>query len=189
MFVAAPVVASDGSTKAQAAPVSLLSRQPPISAVLPSPESATVYPNQAALVAPVPISFPPCWVQVVPERVKTQAAPLRNSLRGAPISAVLPSAERATLSPNPACSGLTGTGELFSLLGPGRARASEDPRRPDVAAVAGAADQRGVAVGGQRHARAEFTFSGLACADELCCTRNPSERSTSFAPWRTVTWS
>src|SRR5208283_3167600 len=51
--------------------------------------------------------------------------------------------------------GLFFAGELLTLLGPGRARAKEDPRGADLAVVARAADQRIFAVGGERRAVAE----------------------------------
>ncbi len=164
--------------------------------------------------SPAPVSFGPCWLHTPPERVNTQAAPVRavvlpaadqrrvavggerdehaelavvlfaaGELRpllapypararehpaapvatlssGPPISAVLPSAESATLCAEFACSGLAGAGQLFALLGPGRARAREHPGRADAAVVAAAADQRRVAVGGERDAVAELAFSG-----------------------------
>jgi hypothetical protein len=81
----------------QAAPTLLLSAGPPISAVLPSEESATLEPTSAAPISPLQVSFAPCWVQVEPERVNTHAVPtLALSLRP-PSSAVLPSEESATL--------------------------------------------------------------------------------------------
>src|SRR4029077_20440588 len=79
----------------------------PISAVSPSDDTATLSPKWPSTRGPPAVSFPPCWVQVDPERVKTQAAPtlLRRQVEhllssGPPISAVFPSAESATLSPN-----------------------------------------------------------------------------------------
>src|SRR5207249_701374 len=95
--------------KIQAAPMLfaplLLSRGPPISAVLPSEDRATLPPNspplqQPAVLSPPPVSFSPCWVQVEPERVKTQTAPTPLLSTGPPISAVLPSAASATLAPS-----------------------------------------------------------------------------------------
>ncbi len=123
----------------QAAPVLPLSSGPPISAVSPSAESATLSPNLPSPVSPVPVSFSPCWLQVEPERVNTQAAPLSPSSRGPPISAVLPSAESATLVAEFAfCdvgefafSGVARADELSALLGPGRARAREHPGGAD----------------------------------------------------------
>ena len=44
-------------------------------AVLPSAERDTDMPWAASLDPPVPTSLLPCWVQVFPERVHTQAAP------------------------------------------------------------------------------------------------------------------
>ncbi len=81
-----------------AAPTSSASPAPPISAVLPSSESATLSPNEDSSSAPLPVSFPPCWLQEPSERTNTQAAPTSLSV-GAPISAVVPSPESATLAP------------------------------------------------------------------------------------------
>src|SRR4051812_14012598 len=82
---------------------------PPMSAVLPLADSATLAPNAT----PTPVSFvsdgvslPPCCVHDVPDRTKAHAAPLARLENGfglspgAPTRAVLPSSERATLSPN-----------------------------------------------------------------------------------------
>src|SRR3954452_14501362 len=85
--------------KAHAPPTLLLSSGPPISAVLPSSDSATLCPNWPAPVSPLPVSFAPCWVQVPPERVKAHAAPTNPLSKGPPIRAVLPSADSATLMP------------------------------------------------------------------------------------------
>ena len=125
-----------------AAPAPPLSPDPPISAVLPSAESATLLPNSPSPVSPVPVSFSPCWVQVDPERVNTHAAPTPAGLNvpplsaGPPISAVLPSAESATLVPEFAfpdvvehgLSGVARAVELSALLGPRGPRAREHPR-------------------------------------------------------------
>jgi hypothetical protein len=62
-------------------------------AVLPSAESATEEPWEAGPEAPLPTSFC-CWVQVVPLRLKTHAAPVKLLSWSAPTIAVLPSAER-----------------------------------------------------------------------------------------------
>src|SRR5207245_1620517 len=83
-----------------AAPARLWSASPPISAVLPSADSATLNPKRAVPISPPPVSFSPCWVQVSPERVNTHAAPTLRSSACPPISAVLPSADSATLEPN-----------------------------------------------------------------------------------------
>src|SRR3984893_1930492 len=95
--------------KTQAAPVVLLSLGPPTMAILPSPDSATDTPwdhkpPPSSLV--VPISLLPCWVQTLPPRVNTHAAPAgstggarsRSALLapGPPTMAVLPSADSAT---------------------------------------------------------------------------------------------
>ena len=62
--------------KTQAAPLLMSSFQAPISAVLPSAESETIVPNLPFPASSEGVNFGPCWLQVVPERVKTQAAPL-----------------------------------------------------------------------------------------------------------------
>src|SRR5438132_9307680 len=46
-----------------------------MSAVLPSEDTATLEPNLAVPLAPVPVSFGPYCVHVEPERVNTHAAP------------------------------------------------------------------------------------------------------------------
>src|SRR2546423_1806972 len=58
-------------------PGAALSKEPPIRAVLPSAESATPEPNSLVPLAPLPVSFSPCWVQVEPARVNTHAAPAK----------------------------------------------------------------------------------------------------------------
>src|SRR6202012_330681 len=51
--------------------------------------------------APAPVSLLPCWVHVEPERVNTHAAPAPVAPSNSPpMSAVLPSADRATPDPN-----------------------------------------------------------------------------------------
>src|ERR1700729_1520556 len=51
---------------AHAAPVLTLSAGPPISAVLPSPEIATLAPNLVCpLLSPAPVNADPCWVHGV----------------------------------------------------------------------------------------------------------------------------
>src|SRR5262245_56502265 len=56
-----------------AAPVLLLSDQPPTMAVLPSADSATDIPWRAFPTAPVPMSFLPCCPQALPLQVNTPA--------------------------------------------------------------------------------------------------------------------
>ena len=129
------------------------------------------------------MSFEPCWVQVEPERVNTHAAPA-PCCRGPPISAVLPSEDSATLKPKLAVAGLAAARELWALLGPGRARAREHPRRTDTAVVVGTADQRGVAVARQRHAVAESACADLAAACELCALLGPGRARAREHPRR-----
>src|SRR6266516_480281 len=74
----------------------------PTSAVLPSAESATRLPKWFSPFASSPAtSSAPSGAQLDPERLNTHAPPLKPLSRGEPISAVFPSAERATLAPNP----------------------------------------------------------------------------------------
>ena len=68
--------------------------------MFPSADSATLKPNPPAPVSPVPVSLPPCCVQVEPVRVNTHAAPRLPLSPGPPIRAVFPSADSATLKPN-----------------------------------------------------------------------------------------
>src|ERR1700733_3810311 len=84
--------------KTHAAPAGSLSSQPPTRAVLPLPDSATPEPKLPPTVS-LPTSFGPCCVHVEPERVNTHAAPRELSSPVAPMRAVLPSADRATLAP------------------------------------------------------------------------------------------
>src|SRR5450759_1713700 len=68
-------------------------------AVLPSPDSATESLWKALPTAPVPTSLLPCWVQTLPLRVKTHAAPVPLLSVNPPTMAVLPSADSATDQP------------------------------------------------------------------------------------------
>src|SRR5580692_6908990 len=70
-------------------------------AVLPSADSATEAPCEAAPTAPVPTSLLPCWVQTPPLWVKTHAAPANELSPFPPTMAVLPSADSATEAPWP----------------------------------------------------------------------------------------
>src|SRR5438034_5946915 len=92
-----------GMTNVHAAPLLRASRYPPTSAVVPSLERARPQPKLARPLSPPPVSFGPCCAQAA-ERLNAQAAPTALSLSplswDAPISAVLPSAESATLPPN-----------------------------------------------------------------------------------------
>src|SRR5271166_1270298 len=83
-----------------AAPAWVEFSSPPIRAVLPSPDSATLRPNSPLPISPSPVSLVPCWVQLEPEPVNTQAAPAWLLSEKPPIRAVLPSPESATRSPN-----------------------------------------------------------------------------------------
>src|SRR5439155_803780 len=76
-----------------APPLAVTSLQPPIRAVLPSADSATLRPTRLVPVSPLTVSFAPCCVQLEPERVYTRAAPAPSSSPLAPIKAVLPSAD------------------------------------------------------------------------------------------------
>ncbi|MGZ4332315.1 MAG: hypothetical protein ACXVXL_30500 [Solirubrobacteraceae bacterium] len=78
-----------------------------MSAVLASPDKATLQPSEGWTVAPEPTSFEPSWLQVGPlvgvagARVKSHAAPTYTLPSGPlsfgpPTSAVLPSADKPT---------------------------------------------------------------------------------------------
>src|SRR5271170_259109 len=85
--------------KTQAAPRPPLSLGPPEMAVLPSADRATETPCSAFPTAPVPTNLLPCWVQVPPLLVKTQAAPVFELSPSPPKMAVLPSPDSATEMP------------------------------------------------------------------------------------------
>src|SRR5438552_11672450 len=72
------------------------SRGAPIKAVPPSDDKATLVPNWPP---PATVNLETC-VQPDPEFVNTQAAPLLDESSGPPISALVPSEERAALVPN-----------------------------------------------------------------------------------------
>src|SRR6202167_6137526 len=77
----------------------VLSFGPPTSALAPSPDKANDVPCPAVPAAPVPTSLLPCCVHAPPERANTQAAPAFELSPGPPISAVLPSPDRAAEAP------------------------------------------------------------------------------------------
>src|SRR5205814_1805571 len=136
---------------AQTAPALPLSYGPPISAVLPSPDNATLEPCSAPPTAPAPTSFEPRWDHVEPDRVNNNPAP-------APAPAPAP---------------------------PSRPRPREHPRRPPAAVVTGAADQRRVAIGRQRDARAlPGTRASHAGADQLRALLRPRRPRTREHPRR-----
>src|SRR6478672_3909416 len=76
-----------------------LSLGPPMSAVLPSADSASDMPWLAAPTAPEPTSFLPCCDQIPRLRVNTHAAPVLSWSDQPPTIAVLPSADSATEAP------------------------------------------------------------------------------------------
>jgi hypothetical protein len=80
-----------------ACPTAPLRPGAPMSAVLPSVERATLCPKSE--VEPT-VSLLALWLQLVPERVNSHTAPARLLSAGAPIRAVEPSPESATLVPN-----------------------------------------------------------------------------------------
>src|SRR5271165_4267071 len=82
-----------------AAPWSPLSPGSPTSAVLPSADRATLAGGYSGPISsPLAAKSPACTLHVEPERMNTDARP---ALLGVAMSAVLPSAESATLLPNP----------------------------------------------------------------------------------------
>ncbi len=62
--------------KTVAAPMPLSFSGAPMSAVVPSAESATDVPWLGRPTVPAPTSFNPCWAQTPPLRVQTHAAPV-----------------------------------------------------------------------------------------------------------------
>jgi hypothetical protein len=68
-------------------------------AVLPSADKATELPWKEEPELFVPTNLPPCWLQVLPLLVYTQAAPRPPLSDGPPTIAVLPSADRETEIP------------------------------------------------------------------------------------------
>src|SRR5262249_8217603 len=130
-----------------AAPVLPLSDHPPTLAVVPSAESATDMPWRAFPTAPVPTSFLPCCLQVLPLRVNTHPP----SASQPPTMAVLPSAESATAIPWP--------GDNGGLVAPLPARflacfgqilppRVKTPPPPAVSLVLGPPTSAGLVVGG-----------------------------------------
>src|SRR5205085_1822481 len=116
-----------------AAPVSLLSARPPISAVFPSADSARLYPKWPAPTSPLPVSLEPCCVHVPSDRVKTQAAPMPLLSLPPPTSAVLPSADSATRKPNrplPVSPPPVSLGPCCSHVDPERVKTQAAPTLP-----------------------------------------------------------
>ena len=85
--------------KIHAAPTLPLSFGPPIRAVVPSSESATVVPKCPLPDSSFAVSFEPICDHVEPERMKAHAAPGPLPSARPPMRAVLPSSESATESP------------------------------------------------------------------------------------------
>jgi hypothetical protein len=116
----------------------LLSPSPPINAVLPAEESATLTPkSSSSLFAPRPVSFALCCLQVECERVKSHTAPARSrpgsSFIAAPMSAVSPSEESARPSPKlplPASPAAVSFGPCCVHLEPERVKAHTAPSCP-----------------------------------------------------------
>jgi hypothetical protein len=152
--------------------VLLLSAGPPTMAVLPSADSPTDQPCLAAPTASLPISLPPCWVQMPLLRVKTHVAATpqpqpRSKLSEGPLSmAILPSADSATDQPWVALA-RAGTDQLATLLCRDTAAAGEDPRRPDRGIVSIPPYQSGVAVARQRDGEALLSAPNRAGANQL----------------------
>ena len=117
------------------------------------------------------------WALLSPGRARAREHPRRPSLEAVVVAAdqsrvAVGRQRHAHAEPAPPLlvrwgDGLIAGGELRALLGPGRARAREHPRRPNRAVVVRAADQGRVAVGGQRHAVAELAGPGLTAPGEL----------------------
>src|SRR5579864_414562 len=84
--------------KIQLAPTLSSSNAPPRMAVLPSEDKASDQPKQDCPAPSLLTSFA-CWIQELPERVKTQAAPMKLLSGWPPTRAVLPSKDNATRKP------------------------------------------------------------------------------------------
>src|SRR4029079_11822133 len=85
--------------KAQTAPDEP-SYGPPTSAVLPSPDSATLKPKSPNGVSSLAVSFGPWCDQTPAERGKAHSAPVSSLSYGVPTSAVFPPPESAISKPN-----------------------------------------------------------------------------------------
>ena len=106
------LLATPESTSGEAAPVIELPPIPPVELRAPlsgearqalrkaldkhHQELMQQHQRHARGTAPEPTSLSPCWVHVEPLRVNAQAAPAEPLSANPPISAVLPSADRAT---------------------------------------------------------------------------------------------
>src|SRR5580658_6986345 len=179
------VQAPADSTNPHTAPTPELSPLPPNKAVAPSPDNATVMPSVAVPTAPVPTSFNPCWVQAVPERVNTHAAPTEALSYGPPIKAVSPSDDRLTELP---CAALpiaplpTNLGPCWLQTAPARTNTQDAPAPeaspyPPSSAVLPSADKATDAPTNSSPLRP--VGSNL----EPCCDQTPAERvKTQAAP-------
>ena len=115
------------------------------------------------------------WVHRTARCCRPTPPPSPASSPGPPMSAVLPSAERATAVPNCCCRRSTGHGRARSaaLLAPGRSRCVRTPRPPRqlpllLPGLFGPPIKRRVAVRGQRDAVPELVGRpGLDRCDEL----------------------
>ena len=164
-----PVGAPGTNANAHAAPTPLASFWPLITAMPASDDNATDLPNCAFPLSSVAVSFVVvCWVDVVPERVNTQAAPTLLLSASPPIRAVFPFDDNATELPN-CVFPLSSVAVSFVVVCciPRRSRAREHPGRPDIAVVGVAADQGSVPIRRQRHRDAELCVPALVSRGEL----------------------
>jgi hypothetical protein len=170
--------------KTHAAPVLLLSLNPPTMAVLPSPDSATEMPCPAFPTAPVPTSLRPCWVQTPPLRVEDPRRP-GPLVVGTPAhdggAAIGGQRDGDALS---GVSNRAGTDQFVALLGPDTAAAVIDPRRPGPPVVERPAHNGGVAVVGQRDGEALGRASNRAGADQLVALLGPDTVAAGEDPRR-----
>src|SRR5262249_23658901 len=109
-----------------AAPTWLLSKLPPIRAVLPSAESAVLFPKPGLPTKPVGTSAGPCCAQETPERTNTNPEPGAPAA-GARARAVSPSAESATLGPSAAPGLATVSLDCWVQVTPERMKAHTAP--------------------------------------------------------------
>src|SRR5438876_4475500 len=146
---------------------------PPMRAVSPLAESASLKPNAPAPISPLPVSLGPCWG---PGGSDAREHPRRAGFRVVDVTA--DECERAVGRQGdglaePAVARFAGGGELRAALAPGRAGAGEDPRGAEIVVVLFGADERRVAVRGQRDAAAERARAAFVVGCQLLALLRP----------------
>src|SRR6266566_3893812 len=160
-------------------------------ASVPSPDKATVLPNQPLPASPEPVSFGPRWPQVEPARVKIQAAPRSLLSCSAPMSAVSPYADSATPPPNapaPRSSSAVSFWPCCVQLEPDRlnTQAAPTPRssfHPPISAV------RPSPASETRIPKPAAPCSSFAVSFGTCCVQvEPERTNTQTAPMPPASW-